>query len=547
MSKRFRNSTLAKVVSGFTGVLMSVMMLGGLAVAPAQAQSISDLTAQIASLLATITGLQAQLSTLTGGSTTSTGYTFAVNLKQGMTGTDVMNLQKVLNMSADTQVSTVPGAPGHPGHETSYFGALTKVAVIKFQNKYVSEILTPVGLTAGTGFVGASTRAKLNTMSGGPVVTPTPTPGTGGLTVSNTTQPANSLAPQSASRVPFTRFVVTAGASDVTITGVNVERTGLASDAVFAGVVLLDENGTQFDIAKTLGSNHQAIIGGTFTVMAGTSKTLTVAGNMAASLTAYAGQVASLTVTGINTTSTVSGSFPITGASQTINATVTLGTAVGSVSSYDPGTTATKPIGTTGYKFTGVRITAGSAEDIRLQSVRFYQAGSAGSGDLSNVMIYVDGVAYPTTVSADGKYYVANLGSGTVIAKGLAKDVWIAGDITGSGSAGRKIDFDIQKNTDIYVTGETFKYGIIASGTITTATPSLNGSEVTVSAGSFTSVTKATSVAAQNIAINLANQVLGGYTTDISGEAISVQSQVFHIATSTASNRRFNDYEHLSL
>ncbi|MEK7152152.1 MAG: hypothetical protein AAB773_01850, partial [Patescibacteria group bacterium] len=119
MSKRFRNSTLAKVVSGFTGVLMSVMMLGGLAVAPAQAQSISDLTAQIASLLATITGLQAQLSTLTGGSTTSTGYTFAVNLKQGMTGTDVMNLQKVLNMSADTQVSTVPGAPGHPGHETS--------------------------------------------------------------------------------------------------------------------------------------------------------------------------------------------------------------------------------------------------------------------------------------------------------------------------------------------------------------------------------------------------------------------------------------------
>ena len=134
----------------------------------------------------------------------------------------------------------------------------------------------------------------------------------------------------------------------------------------------------------------------------------------------------------------------------TINASLALGTAVGSVSSFDPGTTATKPIGTTGYKFTGVRITAGSAEDVRLKSVRFYQAGSAGSGDLSNVMVYVDGTAYPTTVSTDGKYYSANLGSGIVIAKRSCKDIWIAGDITGSGSAGRTIDFDIQKNTDVY-------------------------------------------------------------------------------------------------
>jgi len=39
-------------------------------------------------------------------------YTFSVNLKQGSTGADVMNLQKALNMSADTQVSlSGAGAP----------------------------------------------------------------------------------------------------------------------------------------------------------------------------------------------------------------------------------------------------------------------------------------------------------------------------------------------------------------------------------------------------------------------------------------------------
>lgn len=48
------------------------------------------------------------------------------------------------------------------GLVTGNFGALTKLAVIRFQEKYKNEILLSVGLSKGTGVVGIFTRLKIN-------------------------------------------------------------------------------------------------------------------------------------------------------------------------------------------------------------------------------------------------------------------------------------------------------------------------------------------------------------------------------------------------
>ena len=82
-------------------------------------------------------------------------YTFKQALKQGMSGSDVVALQHLLRIDGEFTYPTLTG----------YFGAATLAAVKAFQTKYASEILTPNGLTAPTGFVGASTLAKLNALA----------------------------------------------------------------------------------------------------------------------------------------------------------------------------------------------------------------------------------------------------------------------------------------------------------------------------------------------------------------------------------------------
>lgn len=96
-------------------------------------------------------------------SASSPAHVFEKDLRLRGRGQDIYELQKILNSDSFTAVAG--SGPGSPGEETDYFGPLTRAAVFRFQLKYAAEILQSAGLSRPSGFVGAFTRRKLNSLS----------------------------------------------------------------------------------------------------------------------------------------------------------------------------------------------------------------------------------------------------------------------------------------------------------------------------------------------------------------------------------------------
>ncbi len=552
-------NNLARKFSTVALSIATVATLSGFGtfVPVAQGATVDELQAQIAQLLAQITSLQSQLSTAGGSSSSSSAVPASLltsgNLTIGSKGAAVMDLQKFLNANG---YKVAASGAGSPGMETSTFGSLTQAALAKWQ--------AAVGISPAAGYFGPITRAKLSSLgstgSTGGSTGGTVTPAGSGLTVTlDPMQPAAALAPASATRIPFTKVRLTASSDgDVVVNSLIVERTSLAEDASLAGITLIDENGLQLGLEKTLNSNHQATIGEAVTIKAGQTRTLLVTARRAAAGT-RGGQTVALSVVGVNTSAKVNASFPLTGATHTVNETLTVGSLTNPVAGpLDPGSSQTKEIGNTGYIFSSVKVTAGSAERVLLKSIRWNQTGSAGATDLSNIKTVVDGTDYAVVVSADGKYFTSVFpGNGLLIDKGFSKELSIKGDITGGSS--RTVDFDIDRRADIYAVGETFGYGILpANGTDSSGTddgafhqdtnPWYDAYEVLVSTGTI-SVSKLNSVTAQNIAINLANQPLGGWAVDVKGEPISISQMIFTLSAleSSGTSVGINDITNVAL
>lgn len=142
---------------------------------------IEELRALIQNLLAQIQQLQERLAVMQGQGQ-GWCYAFDTNLKIGDQNDGVTNLSRALIKEGFLNQDEV----FQDGRTVLNFDEMTASAVTGFQEKYRSEILTPNGLKSGTGYVGPSTRKKLNQLYGcGQVYVAPPAPIVSGDSATN--------------------------------------------------------------------------------------------------------------------------------------------------------------------------------------------------------------------------------------------------------------------------------------------------------------------------------------------------------------------------
>jgi len=386
--------------------------------------------------------------------TACVGVTFNRDLKLGMSGADVKCLQALLNKDPDTQVAAT--GPGSPGNETTYFGPKTKAAVVKFQEKYKDEILTPLGLTAGTGYVGVKTRAKLNSLLLAIVVPPTPPaqPPAAGLTVALASDtPAATVLLGKQVRAPLLKLVLTNGdATAGKVTKIEIKRIGISNDGVLSSVYLLDEEGNKVGDEQIF-SNGVAVFAdtaGLLTIGAGQTVKLTVAGDVASGQSGYTVGVQVTNVQG--TFSALNAQLPITGNIMSIGNDITTVVNVDSDSNSSASTTV-NPGDTEVVVWKGT-ITPNAK--VTLSSVAIKAVGNIEPTDLQNFKFYLAGTQIGSTVQMGSDYVVkVNLAANPVTVTSGSKELKVVADVVKG--TGRRVHFDIYTSAMVATDAE---YGV---------------------------------------------------------------------------------------
>ena len=426
--------------------------------------------------------------------TMNCSYVFNTNMKLGSQGTDVMNLQKVLNMYPQTQVAVV-GA-GSPGMETTYFGPATRAAVNKFHALHLVEL----GITAPTGNVYAGTRALLNqvcsgTGTGTPGV-PVPPVSTGPVSVMlGGTQPSGSVISGQAGAVLAT---VTFSGND-TVNSITLNRGGVSDQSTLSNVYLYDgatrlTDGYSFNNTGVLTMNN-------LNLSVNGSRTITVRGDVSSS--ALSGQTISVILSSMTVGTSVTAVSGVVGnALSVVNGTGLLATANLTTSAPSPAA-ATVNAGSVNQNLWSNSVSVG-LRTVNLKGMTVKMIGSAPSNTLSNVGLYIDGVKVSAATINNNMQYVFDLMAMPYALTTGSHNVEVRGDIIGG--ANRNFYISLEKASDLMVNDSQ-----VSGGTISITPTYLTGTLNNLNAGLVT-ISNGTLTINQDTSFNNTTTLVGGAT-----------------------------------
>lgn len=435
---------------------------------------------------------------------TASCFQFTQNMKLGSSGAQVLELQKTLNAGGYT-IST--SGVGSAGMETTYFGAKTKAAVIKFQA--ANNIIN-------TGNVYALTRAALNANC-------TVVPPTGTTTTTQSGPVTVALASVQPNRV-LIAGETSAKLADVVFSGngtvVNVKllKVGISNSDTLSNVYLYDGNVRLTDGSSVSndGSVSWNVPSGIFSVNG--SKVISVRADVAltSNSVSTSGQSVGFSLVGYTTmgnpAAMVSGvngpALPI-GSAQL--ATLTLGT-----NTSITGTNLSLP--QLGMNVWGSQVNV-SQRSVALKSLTLKMIGSAPITAIANAKLFIDGVQEGNAASVDANQRIT-FASTRVLSTG-SHNVEVRADVVAGSN--RNFYFTLENAADISATDSNFTdvnatLANYVSGSKLGATQNIG-----YAASSTIVIEKSANFSPTNVATGTTSFVLGSYRFAAYGEATKFQ------------------------
>ncbi len=445
----------------------------------------------------------AQAAALSGATPAASGFYFGKNLSQGMTNSDVKELQKFLN--GHGFVVSASGV-GSIGYEGMYFGGKTLAAVIAYQK---SE-----GITPAIGNVFGVTRSHLN----GPSVPSTPGV-SGSVTVSLASAASSAvISGQAAADLGQYKFTNNT-AFPVSVTAVSLTRGGFSTDDMLSNVYLYQGASRLTDSASVSAGSVTFNSGlGLFTIPANSSIVVAVKADIAASSTATAGSIINVSlVSAAANTTVIAGTYPISGG----NATVVSATVVkpdlayiGGITAATVGADTNVQVGQSNTVFWSTSLILDKATSY-VKSVALKFVGSAQPSSIGNLSLFINGVKKSQSSISMNNVVTFDLGAGEKI-NGSAI-VEVRGDVF-SGSS-RNFYFTLENASDFQVIDP--DYNVVAPVTVAgSAFTSVYSNRWVINgtAGGSVVATLDTASPTGDIVSGVSNVTLAKYTLSTYGE-----------------------------
>lgn len=457
--------------------------------------------------------------------TMSCSYMFNTNMRLGSTGTDVMNLQKVLNMYPQTQIAS--SGAGSPGMETSYFGAATRAAANKFQALHLAEL----GITAPTGNVFAGTRALLNQVCSGTTST---NPGTGTGTGTVVTGPVSAMLSSSQPTGMIIAEQAGARLADVTfsgngtVTNVEFQRTGVSADTTLTNVYLYEGNVRISDAASVVTGGYIRFNSGSGLFTVNGSRTISVRADIAAGTN---GQSVGVKLNSVTANGAMSTYANVMGNMLTIGQVTPASISFNTI--YQGSGPFNVDAGTQGYKLWEGTASI-STRDVMFKAATFKFVGSAPVDAVANVSLYVDGskVAGPMMINASNNNKLSfDLGAGYLLKTG-SRTIEVRGDIVKGSN--RTMTFSVENVSDLMFE-DTNLAGVNIAAKVGVATLNQSNSTyktITVNKGSVT-VNVDPAFSTNKVTGGATNVPVGQFTMKAYGEDVKVNTLRVTFATTS--------------